>query len=391
MRTSPVLGVALLVAVALLALISTDGTAAPAVPSATEVIDKYEQAIKRFERCRFKATVNTTTESPSVPRGTHSIQSQFSDVVMDSPSRLRMSIALTVSRQENGKWSKDEQAMEYTVIGNTRKQISWRSDKPKEKYVNVRLDCVTPEERVRDTFSNEFSVVMHGYLGRNFLYTLLRQGNPSVSSVRVNNIDAIRVDSRTVWGKLTIWLDPGRGYLPRRVQQIKDTKDLVEANLTIEAAKWKGEFAGVDSNKVGIDFTVDVDYSPPSDTKSGHDIRDLRIESVETDRYASGETRTTTSKTHVYDLDYSQQPPQAFDLTTPVPDKTHVDVENHENLAYEWRGGEIVKTGVIEPVGDLRPQPRKWWRWVVGSAAGAAAIAVAWVVYNRIRRRPEAA
>ncbi len=376
---------------ALIALVASVGSFSPAANAGGieltlgDALEGYQQFLLRFDRCRFKMTVSTSTESPVVPTGSTRLQWN-ADIFRDGTSRFRILFTTSSTFQENGKSVTRHEGSEYNIIGSTKTWINWHGARTSEKHVNAWLDSLTHEDRLDAEYGHQYCPVLNGYLeqnGRSGLVALLRKGNPILSKTKLNGTDVVRLDGRTEWGKLSVWLDPNRGYAPLRIVQSKGVDDFIVPGKSIGSTDWGKEFAAPVAKKIGIDYAVDVDYGPGTDVGPTMTMR-----AVQTDRYENAQKRTIVDDIKVTNLDLGPIPEREFALTTPVPNKTYVNVENHSNLLYEWRDGQIVKIGIAEPVeAPAVVASRPLWRWLVGSVLLVAALVIAWLLYGKFRHQ----
>ena len=348
-----------------------------------DALEGYQQFLQRFDRCRFKMSISTATESPVVPTGSARIQENV-ELLRDGNSRFRILFSTSSTFQDKGKSVTQHEGSEYNIIGSTKTWINWHGAKTSEKYVNAWLDSLTDEDRFDAEYGHQYCPVLNGYLeqnGRSGLVALLRKGNPTLSKTKLNGTDVVRLDGRTEWGKLSVWLDPNRGYAPLRIAQTKGVDDYIVPGESIGNIDWGKEFAAPEAKKIGIDYAVDADYGPGTDVGPT-----ITMRAVHTDRYDNGQKRTIVEDIKVTNLDLGPIPEREFALTTPVPNKTYVNVENHSNLLYEWRDGQIVKIGIAEPVeAPTVATSRPLWRWLVGAVLFAVALVIAWLLYSKFR------
>ena len=192
------------------------------------------------------------------------------------------------------------------------------------------------------------------------------------------------------WGYTLARFDPARGFAWTYVESKKTDQDWYLQDKTIGSLKGGG-LHRPRSNYRNMDRT----YAVNEWAKAGDVHYPASFTRVEAERFANGQTVRLESKVRVSDLKVGKGavPPESFRVGTPIADGTLVNVEDSENISYEWRQGQIVKQVDGTVVASMEgwkfeaPSGRRnyWWPALIAIAAVVLLTAAVWY-FRRARR-----
>ncbi len=356
------------IVVVLLIAPSTDSDCAE--PSVPEIVAKYERAMAKFSSYRAKC-VDITTGSPN--SGSTSYVERFeTELIRDSDERFHEKSTLSIDGNSGGKVAKTRARSEVSIIGKDSTNVVWRDPKRvRDFFIMAKLGVAGSV----NTESGEFrqNSIYSAFCNIFFAYNMFNQyETPFVELFRDKSTTAqletlsgkstVRLNCKTKWGTATVWLDPAREYLPIRIALTKGLDDWLSRDKPVSSFPASSlNFAPKGQIIIGHEMTHDIDYGPGNTIGPNLSIRNIRIS-----RYKNGEETkyVTESKVTELVLNPDFRSGKAFEIQTPIPDGTPVQVEEEPNILYEWQKGRVVKVGVNENyVAPVVVPGTPWWRW----------------------------
>lgn len=180
--------------------------------------------------------------------------------------------------------------------------------------------------------------LIFGYVDhRRTLVEVLSEGERDPAKESAGMAKCIAITSKTPYGIYTAWLDPRHGYLPKRIEVLKQGDDRLADGTPINQCPpskagsiWPTgqliEIRQVIENITFTEFAGMPVLKALTDTKTSYFEGDLQLK--ERSEFLVEEFRK----------------PQARDLsiTVPIPENTAVTVFQNPQIKYLWRNGEIV-------------------------------------------------
>ncbi len=192
------------------------------------------------------------------------------------------------------------------------------------------------------------------------------------------------------WGKLSLWLDPARSYLPLKVVQEKGGGHLIDGNKPLRSV-----VRNEDGKPSPLAEFVQQYETTRVETVRGRDMVTGFTHRL-TERASDGTSREERTSVLLSDI----KPVEKWDRdpfvpTTVIPDGMRVTAQDDQPIEYEWRGGKAVKKvsqAVVASAGSQQFAPpaesANWWLWPAG---GAVVLAAAAGVFWGARRAGRAA
>lgn len=347
--------------------------------SVDDIVRRFENVETRFSRFSGKTMEICQVVGENAPPGSVTEKHEGFNL-RDGADRIydRWAISSTVNR--NGKISSSSQSGETSIIGENYINIVWMNPKkPREVVILARLGTVGSIDSSRGTerresTRNKLCEVFWPYKEFNRQETrfsqLFRVPKVSVQWDTSFPRKMIRLESRTEWGIATVWLDPQREDLPVRISLVKGSNDWFARGKSLTSLPSGANYEPKGETVSAIQITHDLDWG------HGQGFRpNLSIRTHELRRFSNGQDvqSTTTSTVTELTLNPGDRDGKAFEIQSTIPDGTRVEVQDEPHIVYEWRGGRIVKVGVISGIAIPEMAPNAtWWRW--GLALGLVAI-----------------
>lgn len=358
-----------------------------AVPpaSAADPVAEFGRNYPAFARGQFTATTRMTFDPKEPPTV------RVSRVHMDPP-RWKVLDRESITTLRDGKPVTDSLQGESLIHASGMLSVS--ADYATGKALGgiaARVKPLPPSVAKTSGFgTHSFAVDSRTLLNDQKSLAELLAASNTRSEVGVLDGKAVTViEATSKWGKLTLWLDPARGYLPLKVVQEKGAGDLIDDGQALQS------------------MVRNEDGKPtPLDSHTQHFVT-TRIESVGGRAMVTGFTRRASSRyrdgtatEYAESVALSEVKPVAgwdknpFVLSTIVPNGTSVTAVDDKPIQYEWRGGQIVKlvnAATVASAGShtfVLPAPRdRRWLWAA-AAAGVVVTAglIAWRPWRA--RRP---
>jgi len=249
-----------------------------------------------------------------------------------------------MNRPENGEALKEQEEREYEyVLRGTGDMAASRGGGEPGLVVWAHLN--PKAEGVNPGYFNVNNAIQYGAVvgdsGR-LLPDLLRMCALSVRSDSLVGNAVFILEGRGPYGLYKLWLDPSIGYLPRRIEILKEGNDLM-GNKAISQITGDGSLYPASRQKQFSVVVEDFQYQPLGagfvPTTYSEDAQwiyeDGSQVSVSTAVVLSEFTLLTDSSDKLSD--------KAFELSMKIPDGTRVDVLDSPNISYLWRDGKIEK------------------------------------------------
>ena len=349
--------------------------------TAADSVAEFGRNYPAFPRGQFTATTKMSFKPPAPPNTV-----QVTRVHMDPPRWKVLARESTTSFQ-NGK------SVTYSMQGEQVDHLTGSLSVSADYATGRALGGVAayvkplPTELTKASGYGPFSFAIDSRTFFNDQNTLAELLVTSETQSEVGKLDGkpVTVVSATSrWGKLTLWLDPARSYLPLKVVQEKQAADLIGVDKPLKS---------VVQNEDGKPTPLDS-FSQQYET--------TRIESVggrsmitafthrTSERYLSGQVTEFIEYIVLSDIKpvagWAKDP---FVVSTIIPDGTVVTAADDKPVEYVWRGGQIVKAvnaAAVTNAGShvfVPPAGGQWWPWAAGRAG---VVAVSGLAIWRLRR-----
>ena len=228
--------------------------------------------------------------------------------------------------------------------------------------------------------------------GTEFLPDILEGGGVTgkrVSSNSGTQGQLVQLESNGTYGKHTVWIDPAAGYLPTRIEVVKQgphlfggTKISSQKRRTRQWRIWPNQKLIRHRRRIENIVTQTVDDHPL--------IAGFTMTQVY--EYDQGDSLTWTHRVAIQDVRTSLDWDDAslFQPTIEVPDGTRVQVNDSRNIDYIWSGGEIVLDPSLERAAARRrhrylAKSRKWL--VAVNIVALLVFGTIWAVRRKLRTK----
>jgi hypothetical protein len=349
--------------------LSSCGAAAAADPSPEDLVNAYEKACKAYERAAYRVEMKTLYTGPKQqPPGLVPVESDMQ--VWRDGDRCKFIHSRTSRFQAKGELIEQEHAEEQLFPGKGFIIVRIKPLQLRQPPVRARLGELT--EREKGLLYRMPVALLHGRLDYNIrdntlipLPEILRESQLSTRKAELDGKPVWVLEATGKWGAHTLWLDSAAGLLPRRIEQRKKGADWTSPGMPMNSLPPYSEtrfYPAAKATEVALIIDgVQIERFGATDLLTGFTIRD-------TIRFDNGQSVTWTGTTRVRDVKLNPgfATDDPFRITSPVPDGAAVHVFDAPNIAFEWRGGKIVrKPGLVGALGRhfgvrflVRPLPQ---------------------------------
>ena len=338
-------------------------TDAPAQPAPQDLLQRYESTFTPFRRVTFKVQLTRDFFGAAQADGP-SRRIESSTSVWRDGDRWKILVTESESEKEQGKWQTERSGAERVYPAKGMMAVSINPD-GSARGMLARLRDLTAEERTSSELF-EYGPVITGryFLSRDPLPEILKKSELTANQVQFEGKSHWLLQSKGEWGSYSLWLDPDRGYVARRIIEIRERADKVYLGagkvVTIATAPanrggpWKQLRRQFDASRIDI-----ID--------GNHVVTEWTLTQDLTD--STNQLRVQKDFVRLSDVnlnpDFAEDP---FKVTTPIPDGMHVSVKDQPGIEFEWRGGQIVKT--VDHASVARVEGN-WFRPARSSAAAS--------------------
>ena len=237
--------------------------------------------------------------------------------------------------------------------------------------------------------------VIFGYLdlgGREFLPDILEGGGVTgtrVSSDSGTQGQVVQLESNGPYGKHTVWIDPAAGYLPTRIEVVKQGPHVMNGTK-ISSQKRRPNDGDIWPNQKLIRYRQRIENIVTQTVDDHPLIAGFTMTQVY--EYDQGDSLTWTHRVAIQDVRTSLDWDDAslFQPTIEIPDGTRVYVNDSRNIDYIWSGGEIVLDPSLERAVARRmhrymTKSRKWL--VAANIVALLVFGTIWAVRRKLRTK----
>jgi hypothetical protein len=360
--------------------------------SPSELVERYERTLTAFSRASFTARTATYFNNDTSPANGPS--NELVESIWRDGKRWKVVLRSTHRRVEKGKTITTRSANEEVYPGKGRYSLIIDPETGKAEGMLANLAELSADEQNRVAFAS-FGVGVSGVLmhTRYPLPEVLRKANKlTATRTTLEKKPCWLLEAQGEWGNHSLWLDPDRDFLPRRMVLVKENKARVY----------------VSPGKIFTIATMPANFNGPW-KRSVQQFDAARFELVggrhlvtawKLTREVTSINTTSRFWTDVVLSDINLNPnftKDTFRLTTPVPDGMRVTVDEQRGIDFEWRDGKVVKkvnqAAAANLEGNLfRAGSGGWRNLLVGGGLVAAVLLLGgvWWYRRRLTGRPVA-
>jgi hypothetical protein len=327
-------------AIAMFVIACSHEWARGASPSPERLLASYKSWLASTARATFRVDCVARYQGFALPAGTPIQESTH--IVWRDGDRWKLQMHDTFRYPRRGQVATGEDVSERIYTNNSSFMVIQDPAKHVIRGVVANLDEL-PESQRRQTYSYKHGAV-YGYLDGNdgLLLPAVLEDSTLTAHFEVHNGRQVQVlDAEGKWGIHAVWLDPAAGYIPCRIEQHKVGKDLLRADMPLTSYVGDGRFWPKHACNA-MHRTVEV---TKTQSYSGTTFP-VAMTLVDEERFDKDQTVTVTTEIRFAHVnlrpDFSSANP--FIVSTPIPNGTPVQVDDHPGINYEWRDGNIVKS-----------------------------------------------
>jgi hypothetical protein len=352
----------------------------------TQALAEYERSLARYVRSTFTAETRTAYHGFALPEGT--VTEESSHQVWRDGNRWKLLLKETHRSPDKGKIHTGTRSEERVFAGKGGLVVGLTPD---GRAANVFGWMDELSEQDRQMIAPYWYAVVFGYLDNNggeSLASILRASRLKVRTETVGGRALVALEGVGTWGTHTVWLDPAAGYLPRRIEQRKESGDWLLRNQPISSfPKMQSPLYPQAKIKSRV-LTMDVIES----AGTGADTVATGLAMAETTHFDSGSPVTLKTTVRFYGLALPDAPlsDDTFRVNTVIPDGTPVTALDNPTINYEWQDGKAVKSvngTALSRLGNALFSRGRWYLGVLVIGVGVGAVCVTVVAARKYLKR----
>jgi hypothetical protein len=355
--------------------------------SPDELLAAYERSFTIYERGVFAVETRITYSGFALPAGT--VIEEGKTQLWRDADRWKYITSAVYHSPLKGKVHESSSRME--TVYPARGMVIVILDPVKEQKVQAivaRLDDLPVEERSR-IGTLPLGLATHGFIngnGRLTLPAVLKQSKLSARREQVDSRDLWVLEGTGPFGQHTLWLDPALGFLPRRIVQRKAGTDWFERGRVVNTCEGDGRYwprARYTETSRRMDAL--------KFEKMGNSFALTEFTIVEESHFADGRavalsTNVRFSKVDLAAIRFAGTDP--FVVSTPIPNGTPVQVDDHPTISFRWQDGQIIKDIERDSVEKLSGHSMRPGTWLghgtlsIGALSLLGLVAIAWARWH---------